>query len=339
MNCPRPTARSTSTSDRRRRRSAHVTPSSRTSSGPVDGDHCGYFASSGATLRDLEGLERRGVAAERLGHRDVVEAHQPEPRVLGVARLAGRSSSRSTSTYSTSASRPICSSTGLGNTSDPKIAGTPAARDLLDQVGDLARRRVLEVRHLDRADHLPVVVLGEVGVGVVVGEQLARRDRRERRAHRRVELVDHRGERVVVGGVVVGVVGVARGHVVAARSRRSAAPAAGRSTGAGSACRPPRGTRSRRCTRPRRSSACPSSTISASSARFASASSLVGSSSCEPVEVHDVGRREQLGDARLRLERVRVRALGDDAHDVGPVTDDVGDDAGDRRDGRRHEQA
>ena len=36
----------------------------------------------------------------------------------------GRSSSRRTSTYFTPASLPICSSTGLGKTSEPKIAGT-----------------------------------------------------------------------------------------------------------------------------------------------------------------------------------------------------------------------
>src|SRR5687768_9418660 len=39
----------------------------------------------GRDVAQRHALERRGVAAERLGHGDVVEAHEAEPRVLGVA--------------------------------------------------------------------------------------------------------------------------------------------------------------------------------------------------------------------------------------------------------------
>ena len=143
--------------------------------------HCGYVASSGATLRTSIASQRRGVAAERLGHRDVVEAHQAEPRVLGVAGLARQVVvAEHVDVLDAGLAADLLEHRAgehLGAEDRRHVLGL----DLVDELGDLARRRVLEVGHLDRADHLPAVVLGEVGVGVVVGQQLALRDRGERR--------------------------------------------------------------------------------------------------------------------------------------------------------------
>ena len=156
-----------------------------------------------------------GVATERRDHRDVVEQHQPEPRVLGIARLAGQVVVAQHVDVLDVRFPTDLLEHRAGEHLGPEDRRHALRFDLLDQLGDLARRRILEVRHLDRSDHVPVVLLGEVGVGVVVGEQLADRHGGERLAHRRVELVDQGGEGVVVGGVVVGVVGVAGRHVVA----------------------------------------------------------------------------------------------------------------------------
>ena len=250
---------------------------------------------------------------------------RPIQECSGSPGSPGRSSSRSTSTYFTPASLPICSSTGLGKTSEPKIAGTFVALDLVDERRDLLRRRVLEVRDLDRADDVPAVVAREVRVGVVVGQQLAlrARDRGERRAHRRVERVDLRLELVVVGREVVGVGGVALGQVVAddrgvlQRVRR-----VGPEVRVGLAARTS-GTRSRRRTRSRGSTSCRARRSRRRRLRFSSASSFVGSSSLRPLTKRTSSARQQLGDARLGLERVRVRALRDDAGDLHAVAADV----------------
>ncbi len=53
----------------------------------------------------------------------------------------------------------------------------------------------------------------------------------------------------------------------------------------------------------------------------------------QPVEVHDVDARQQLGHTGAGLEGVGIGALRDDAGDVHPVAADVGHDAGDRGDG------
>jgi hypothetical protein len=48
-----------------------------------------------------------------------------------------------------------------GKTSEPKMTGTVALLDLVDDAGDLARLRVLEVRRAGRADDLPAVGLAK----------------------------------------------------------------------------------------------------------------------------------------------------------------------------------
>ena len=157
-------------------------------------------------------------------------------------------------------------------------------------------------------------------------------------AHRGVELVDELGEGGVVGGVVVGVVGVALGHVVAddlgvAHGQRRVGPQVGVGLAAvlgerevvdvlvlGDGQR--------------------AELDDLGAVRQVGLGQLRGRLlELEAVDEDDVGGRQQLGHARLRLERVRVGALGDDARDVGPVADDVGDDAGDRRDRGGDQQA
>ena len=74
----------------------------------------------------------------------------------------------------------------------------------------------------------------------------------------------------------------------------------------------------------------PSWTISAPSFRFASASSLRRLLQVEAVDEDQICAREQLGNARSRLELVRVLALGNDALDVGETARDVGNDVRER---------
>ena len=129
----------------------------------------------------------------------------------------GRSSSRRSSTYTAPVSLAICSSTGDGNTSEPNTAVHVLGFDLLDQVDDLSRRRVAEVGRLHRPDHVPAVGVGEVGVGVVVGDQLALLlgDRVERLTDRGVELVDEDLELGEVGVELLGALRRDRAHLLA----------------------------------------------------------------------------------------------------------------------------
>ena len=154
-------------------------------------------------------------------------------------------------------------------------------------------------------DDGPAVGLGEVGVGVVVGQQLAlvrrgwspgrraarrtarwpgprtRRSWRRSSARRGVG----RGERVPDDRGVL-------------EWRRS-----GRSTGAGSACRPPSGRRSRRCSRSRAAPGCRSRPAVRRRACSPRRGPLVGSSSCEPVDEDQVGLGQHRGRARRRARR------------------------------------
>jgi hypothetical protein len=66
--------------------------------------------------------------------------------------------------------------------------------DLPDEPGDILRRRVVEVRQLDGPDHRPAVFLGEVGIGVVIGQELGLEHGGRRRPDGRVEFVDPGGE-------------------------------------------------------------------------------------------------------------------------------------------------
>ena len=154
-----------------RRRYAHVTAdrASSTSGSLIAGTPPGP-----ARRRPSKRPQRARVPAEARHHRDEVEAHEPEPGVVGGHPVApGRSSSRSSSTYRTSVSLPICGQHRAGEDLRPEDGRHPLGPHLVDESGDLLRRRVLEVRDLDRADDLPAVVLPEVRVRVVVGQQLA----------------------------------------------------------------------------------------------------------------------------------------------------------------------
>ena len=109
--------------------------------------------------RTSNGPQRRRVATERLGHRDEVESHQAEPRVLGIAGVPGRSSSRSSSTYSNARLAADLLEHRAREHLGPEDRRDAAGRDLIDQIGDLGRGRILEVGDLDRADDVPVVRL------------------------------------------------------------------------------------------------------------------------------------------------------------------------------------
>ncbi len=116
----------------------------------------------------------------------------------------------------------ICSSIGDGKTSEPKIGCDVLGLDLLDQIDDLGRRWLAEVGRLDRPDHVPAVGVGEVGVGVVVGDQLALffGDRVEGLTDRGVEVVDECLELVEVG---VELLGALRGDRRSSSSRMMSA--------------------------------------------------------------------------------------------------------------------
>ena len=134
------------------------------------------------------------------------------------ARRPGGSSSRSSSTNSAPDSRAICSSTGLGKTSEPKTAGTCSARIWSISRGDLLRARVAEVRGLDRADDRrsrtrapsrPTSRGRSAACGSPPGPLATPCP------DQRVELVEARLERVEVRGVVVGVGGIRLAEPVA----------------------------------------------------------------------------------------------------------------------------
>ena len=93
-----------------------------------------------------------------LDHRDVVEPHQAEPRVLRIARARRAGRRRAARRRTSRRPRwPICSSTGLGEDLRAEDRRHLLGLDLVDQVGDLLGRRVLEVARLDRADDRPAV--------------------------------------------------------------------------------------------------------------------------------------------------------------------------------------
>ena len=304
------------------------------------GGHCGYSALSGATSAGLEGLQRGRVAAQRLGHRDVVEVHEPDPRVLGLAGRAGQVVVAQD--VDVLRRRPPCRSARARGSGRPRSRRSPgpSSPDLVDERRDLLRRRVLEVGDLDRADDVPAVVAAEVGVGVVVGQQLAlgARDRRERRAHRLVELVDLGLELVVVGAEVVR----RRPGSRAERSSRTICAYFSAYFGSVQRCGlglPPDFGNEK------------SYAYSLSGIDLRAELDDLGAVlhvrlgellrrllELQAVDVQHVDRRQQLGDARLGLERVRVRALRDDARDLHAVAADVRDDARDRRDGRADRQ-
>src|SRR5215207_3018752 len=90
--------------------------------------HCGYSAVSGTGQRSSNCSSAAGSPPSA----SVIVAKsnriRPSHECSPSPGSPGRSSSRNTSTYSTPPSLPICSSTGLGNTSEPKIAGTLSRR-------------------------------------------------------------------------------------------------------------------------------------------------------------------------------------------------------------------
>ena len=103
------------------------------------------------------GRRRQGgrVAAEGLDHRQVVEAHQAGPGVLRVARRAGQVVVAQDVDVADAGLPPNLGQNGLGNTSDPKIAGTSSSRTCSIRRATSRGGRLAEVGDLDRADHPP----------------------------------------------------------------------------------------------------------------------------------------------------------------------------------------
>ena len=203
---------------------------------------------------------------------------------------------------------------------------------LPDEVRDLLRGGVLEAGDLDGADDLPPVVGGEVGVGVVVGEQLPVVGRHGGGGglHASVEIVDLRGEgrsvRPVGGGVGgVGLAqharrdgGVARGHRgVRPQVRVRLAARLGEREVVQVLARVDR-QRAELDHLARR--------------RLVPLGDLLDRVlELEAVDEDHIRGGDQLGDARLGFVGVGVLALGDHPTNLGPVAGHVGHDAGDRR--------
>jgi hypothetical protein len=270
----------------------------------------------------------------------MLRSNQADPRVLGVARRA-RQVVVAQHVDVVHAGLPAdLLQHRAGEDLGPEDRRDALLLDLLDQAHHLARCGLLEVLDLDRADHGPVVVPGEVGVGVVVGQQLAvgGRDGRERGPHGPVELVDHRGEPLVVVGVVVSVVGIPFREVVSNDLRirhrvarvgpevrvRLAARAGEREVVGILAL----GDRLR------------AELHHLGAVREVGLRELLGRLlQLQPVDVDHVDGGKQLRHARLRLEGVGVGPLGDDPGDVDAVAADARGDARDRRDGGRDPHA
>ncbi len=284
---------------------------------------------------DVGGVERdqlAGVAAEGLDHRDVVGAHQPEPRVLGLARCARQVVVAEVVDVRRTRLPGDLLEHGGGEHLAAEDGRHAELVDLLDEAGDLARGRLPERRRLDRADDRPAVVGGPVRVGVVVREEqaLVLGDGGGPGPHRLVERVDLDPEGGQVGRVRRGVVGVGGGEdvggevgVLAGEDRvgpqmrvRLAAVLGEGEVVAVLVLRQD----ARAELADRRAIGC-----------VGVGEQAGGLLELEPVEEHDVGVGERGGLARRRLERVAVRALGHDAHDRGVRPGgEVGDDARDR---------
>ena len=206
--------------------------------------------------------------------------------------------------------------------------------DLSDEGGDFAGGGFGEVGRLYGADDGEAVAVGEVGPGVVIGEQFAvcGGDGGDGGFDGGVQAGDAGGEGVVVGVVVGGVVRVMGGEAVAddggvALRQDGVGPEVGVGMsgdfGEGEVEAP----------------------FGAGDGLVAEADDggavfEVGAGHCqgwlleeEAVEEYQVGGGEDGGDGRGGLEGVGVHALGDDALEVDARAADVFHDAGDGRHG------
>ncbi len=221
-----------------------------------------------------------------------------------------------------------------------KDGGHPFGGDLVDQVGDLLGGRLVERRRLEGTDHREAVVLGEIGVSVVVGDELSLSHRNclDSRPHRRIERIDLCGECVEVRRIDGGVVRIPTGqHVtddlgVGLRHRR-----VGPEVRVGLAALEGEReviyvVRFGKYLGP----------------EFADHGTVLEVGQCkvlrrffkdESVDEDDVGLLKYYSVTRLWLEGVGIRSFRDDADDRGVrVACDVGDDARDRRDRRGNRQ-
>ncbi len=292
------------------------------------------LGSVGDRQGDVDRLDGRRIAAEPADHRRVVVLHEPEPRVLGLAGSAGK--------VVVAQRVLVADAGGLADLLEhlrredlrAEDGGHALSLDLLDESRNLSRAGIGEVLRLDGADDLPAEVLGEVGVGIVVGHELERAVR-----HRLLVGADRRRQFVGLGlerGVVVGEV---RGTVRVER-RELVADQGGVLDGVGRI-----GPQVRVRLALLRGEGEVEDVVRLGQdlgaelddrrvLRLVRLGELEGGVlELEAVDHDQVSRAEELGDPRLGLEGVAVRPLGHDPLDLHPVSPDARGDRRDRRDG------